>query len=197
MFGKISGRWHSFSAVLFACSVAGTSYAFGIFSEIFKDRLGFSQVDLSIIGSLGSTGLYTGVFCGLAIEVVGPKTVMLVGAALMATGNFYIWLAVQKLVAHSVPVIAIVNFFAQVGVACSSSTVTTVGIRIFPSEVRGRVAGIAKAYFGVSAAVLATIAAAFFQSESTDFILFTAIMLPLSQVIGAVNVSFYLLSSYV
>ena len=184
-----SGRWHAFSSVLFACSVAGTSYAFGIFSEIFKDRLGFSQVDLSIIGSLGSTGLYTGVFCGLGIQATGAKTIMLLGAALMAFGNFYIWLAVQKLVFHSVPIIAIVNFFAQVGVACSSTAVTTVGIRIFPSEVRGQVAGIAKAYFGVSAAVLATIAAAFFHSESTDFRLFVAIMLPLTQIVGAVNVS--------
>lgn len=189
MFDGCSGRWHAFAAVLFACSVAGTSYAFGIFSEIFKDRLGFSQVDLSLIGSLGSTGLYTGVLCGLAIEATGPKTVMLVGALLMALGNLYIWLAVQKLVIHSVPVVAVVNFFAQVGVACSSSTVTTVGIRIFPSEVRGQVAGIAKAYFGVAAAVLATIAAAFFHTESTDFILFVAIMLPVSQVLGALNVS--------
>ena len=63
-----------YPTVLMAASVAGTSYAFGIFSEIFKNRLGFSQVNLSLIGSFGSTGLYTGVFCGLAIEATGPKT---------------------------------------------------------------------------------------------------------------------------
>ena len=75
------------------------------------------------------------------------------------------------------------------GVACSSSTVTTVGIRLFPSEVRGQVAGIAKAYFGIAAAILATIADGFFKAEATDFILFVAIMLPIVQVVGAVNVS--------
>lgn len=38
--------------------VSGTSYAFGIFSEILKDRLDFQQVDVALIGSFGSTGLY-------------------------------------------------------------------------------------------------------------------------------------------
>jgi hypothetical protein len=43
---------------IFAAMVSGTSYAFGIFSEILKDRLGFKQVDVALIGSFGSTGLY-------------------------------------------------------------------------------------------------------------------------------------------
>lgn len=30
----------------------------GIFSEILKDRLDFKQVDVALIGSFGSTGLY-------------------------------------------------------------------------------------------------------------------------------------------
>jgi hypothetical protein len=80
-------RWHIFSAVLLCASICGTSYAFGIFSEVFKDKLGFSQLELSIIGSCGSTGLYTGVFCGLGIERYGPRAVLLTGAALIFFGR--------------------------------------------------------------------------------------------------------------
>lgn len=185
----LKSRWHIFSSILMAVSISGTSYAFGIFSEVFKDKLGFSQLELSVIGSCGSTGLYTGVFCGLGIERYGPRAVLFTGAALIFCGNMYMWFAAQKLVAHSVPVLALVNFVAQLGVACSSATATTVSIRSFPSQVRGRVAGLAKAYFGISAAVLASVAAGFFPSASVHFILFVAILIPSFLVIGAVNVN--------
>ena len=36
----------------------------GIFSEILKDRLDFKQVDVALIGSFGSTGLYMVRDCG-------------------------------------------------------------------------------------------------------------------------------------
>lgn len=183
----LKSRWHVFSSILMAVSISGTSYAFGMFSEVFKDKLGFSQLELSVIGSCGSTGLYTGVFCGLGIERYGPRVVLFVGAWLIFSGNMYMWLAAQKLVEHSVPVLAIVNFFAQLGVACSSATTTTVSIRSFPSTVRGRVAGLAKAYFGISAAVLAAVANGFFLSASVHFILFVALLIPSFLVVGALN----------
>jgi hypothetical protein len=61
--------------------------------------------------------------------------------------------------------------------------------RSFPSEVRGRIAGLAKAYFGISAAVLASIAGGFFPSASVHFILFVAIVLPSFLIVGALNVN--------
>ena len=64
----LKSRWHVFSASLLAVVISGTSYAFGIFSEVFKDKLGFSQLELSIIGSFGSTGLYTGLY---SLNLVG------------------------------------------------------------------------------------------------------------------------------
>lgn len=60
----------------------------------------------------------------------------------MFLGNFYMWLAVQRQVPHTLPVLCVANYIAQLGVACSSSSVTTVGIRLFPSSVTGQVAGI-------------------------------------------------------
>jgi hypothetical protein len=79
-----------------------------------------------------------GVFCGIAIEYTGPKVLILLGGACMFSGNFYMWLAVQKLAPHSLPALCLANYIAQLGVACSSSSVTTVGIRLFPSSVTGQ-----------------------------------------------------------
>ena len=77
-------------------------------------------------------------FCGIAIEYTGPVLLLLSGGCFMFFGNFYMWLAVQRQVPHSLPVLCIVNYIAQLGVACSSSTVTTVGIRLFPTSVTGQ-----------------------------------------------------------
>jgi hypothetical protein len=125
----IKSRWHSLAAVLLAASISGkcyshdnskittrtgTPYAFGIFSQIFKVELGFSQIDLAIVGSSGSTGLYTGVLCGLSVENYGPKWTLRMGALLVMVGNLFIWLAVQKLVWHSVFVISVAYLIAQV-----------------------------------------------------------------------------------
>ena len=143
--------------------------------------------------------ILVGVFCGLALEKYGPKVILFVGAGLIFSGNMYMWFAAQKIVPHSVPVLAIVNFCAQVGIACTSATALVVSVRSFPSEVRGRVAGLAKAYFGVAAAVLASIAAGFFPSASEHFILFVAILLPTFVVFAALNVNvwqIYFITSY-
>mmetsp|Transcript_12941 Transcript_12941/g.28766 ORF Transcript_12941/g.28766 Transcript_12941/m.28766 type:complete len:91 (-) Transcript_12941:533-805(-) len=83
-------RWHSFSAALLAGSVAGTSNAFGIFSEVFKQRLGYSQADLSVVSSCGSTGLYTQVITGSLIERYGPQFVLVLGSFLIMANNKYI-----------------------------------------------------------------------------------------------------------
>ena len=79
-----------------------------------------------------------GVFCGIAIEYTGPRLLILLGGLCMFGGNFFMWLAVRKQAPHSLPLLCVANYIAQLGVACSSSSVTTVGIRLFPSSVTGQ-----------------------------------------------------------
>lgn len=107
-------RWHTFACVLLAASCAGTSYAFGIFSQVLRSKLSLSQADLSIISSCGSSGLYTQVITGLIMERFGPHTVLYIGTCLIFAGNMWIWLAVQKQLPHSVPVLSVIWFFSQV-----------------------------------------------------------------------------------
>lgn len=112
---RLKSRFHVLSFVLLAASVVGTPYAFGIFSMIFRQNLDYSQLDLSIVSSCGSTGLYTGVLVGLAIERYGPVIVLRVGAMFIFLGNMYVWLAVHKDVWYGVGPVAVAYTFAQMG----------------------------------------------------------------------------------
>jgi hypothetical protein len=112
---QLRSRFHVLSFVLLAACVVGTPYAFGIFSIIFRHELGYNQFDLSIVSSCGSTGLYTGVIVGLAIERYGPVKVLKCGALLIFLGNIYVWLAVQKVVWHGVGPVASAYVVAQMG----------------------------------------------------------------------------------
>jgi hypothetical protein len=194
LFDSLSFCLHPFS-LLSLCSPRllshlslGTPYAFGIFSEIFKKELQFRQLDLSVIASCGSTGLYTGVFSGMALEQIGPRNLLVIGGIAVLSGNLYIWFAVQKMIWATVPAISLAYFLAQIGISCTTMTATALSIGIFPSEVTGQVAGLSKAYFGISSAVLATISAGFFESTSTDFILFVALFIPFVLFSAAMNV---------
>lgn len=124
----------------------------------------------------------------MSLERIGPRNLLLVGGFLVLFANFYIWLAVQSIVWGTVSTISLAYFLAQVGIACTTMTATSLSIQIFPSEVTGQVAGLSKAYFGVSSAVLATISGGFFNSSSKDFILFVTLFIPLVQFSAARNV---------
>ena len=189
----LRNRWQALAAVLFAASSAGTSYAFGLYSNVFKDDLGYSQFQLSIIGSAGATGLYMSVFCGLLLSYTGPAPVLLIGASFIFGGNIYMWAGVKGLVPSSLIWMAMANCCAQIGVACASVTVLTVAVRVFPSEVRGRVAGLGKAYFGISAGVLATIYATCFTPNTMGFLLFVSIVVPIVLTYAAFNVRIFIL----
>ena len=112
---ELKSRFHVLSFVLLAASVVGTPYAFGIFSLIFRHNLGYNQLDLSIVSSCGSTGLYTGVICGLGIERYGPVRILQCGACLIFLGNIYVWLAVQKVVWYGVGPVSCAYIIAQMG----------------------------------------------------------------------------------
>lgn len=161
MTSPLKSRFHSLSFVLLAACVVGTPYAFGIFSLIFRHELGYNQLDLSIVSSCGSTGLYTGVINGLAIERFGPAKVLKCGAVLIFVGNMYVWMAVKQLVWHGVGPVASAYFIAQMGecslistihytqrqivfviilgTAAATNVALVVAIRNFPASVTGQV----------------------------------------------------------
>jgi hypothetical protein len=85
------------TGVIYVCT--GTSYAFGVYSEDLRTKLGFRQVrwnpsgsrissplirltctssaaELAVIASVGGTGLYLSVVSGVLVNQLGPRAVV-------------------------------------------------------------------------------------------------------------------------
>ena len=88
-------RWQSFAGVCLYVSVVGTTYAFGVYSDLLQSKLGFSQNGLDVIASVGNTGLYLSLLGGVLLERFGLHAVVYLGGFLIFIGFLYIWLAVE------------------------------------------------------------------------------------------------------
>ena len=85
--GVIFSRWQSFTGILFYVSVVGTTYAFGVYSNLLKENLGFSQDDIDIVASVGNTGLYLSLIAGLILESYGLRVLICLGGFLIFAGE--------------------------------------------------------------------------------------------------------------
>ena len=179
-------RWQSFSGVCFYVSVVGTTYAFGVYSDLLKNNLGFSQNGIDVIASVGNTGLYLSLLGGILLDRFGLHMVVYLGGFLIFAGFFYIWLAIEGYVPADIFSVSVFFLLSQFGVCCHISSAVTCAVRLFPKEVRGSAVGLAKGYFGLSSAVLSDFSGGYFSNSKEYFILFIAISIPL---IGCVGVS--------
>jgi MFS family permease len=178
-------RWQSFSGICMYVSVAGTTYAFGVYSGLLKSNLGFSQSGIEIIASVGNTGLYLSLVGGILLDRFGLHFVVYLGGFLIFIGFFYIWLAVEGYMPADIISISVFFFLSQFGVCCHISSAVTSAVKLFPSEARGSVVGLAKGYFGMSSAVLSDFSGGYFSNAKAYFILFIAIAIPCIGVAGS------------
>ena len=178
-------RWQSFAGVCLYVSMAGTTYAFGVYSELLRTNLGFSQGGLDVVASVGNTGLYLSIIGGLILERYGLQFVVYFGGLLIFVGFFYIWLAVEGYVPADIASVSIFFFISQFGVCCHVSSAVTASVRLFPPESRGSAVGLVKGYFGLSSAVLSDFAGGYFHNAKAYFILFIAIAIPTVGIIGS------------
>lgn len=178
-------RWQSMASVCMYVSIVGTTYAYGVYSELLKTNLGFSQNGLDIIASVGNTGLYLSLIAGLLLENFGLKFVVMGGGFLIFIGFLYIYLAVKGVIAANIVSVSIFFFLSQFGVCCHVSSAITYCIRLFPFHKRGAAVGLGKGYFGLSSAVLGDVAGGYFYKYTSSFILFIAIIIPIFSIVGS------------
>ncbi len=175
---KLFSRWQSFCGVCLYVSVAGTTYAFAIYSVLLKENLGYSQSSLDLIASIGTTGLYLSLIAGFAIEKIGFRAVVLWGGLFIFVGFMYIWLAILQKVPSNIGAISFFYFLSQAGVCCHITSAVTVAVKLFPPESRGAAIGLTKGYFGLSTAVLGDLAGGYFEKIPSLFLLFIALFIP-------------------
>ena len=64
------------------------------------------------------------------------------------------------------------------GISCVSQIITSASVMAMPADLTAKVISIAKAYYGLSGALLACVASAFFDNDEQAYILFVAISVP-------------------
>mmetsp|Transcript_21725 Transcript_21725/g.31521 ORF Transcript_21725/g.31521 Transcript_21725/m.31521 type:complete len:559 (-) Transcript_21725:350-2026(-) len=171
-------RWASLGASFFLASCGGTGYAFGVYSQALQSSLGYNQKQIDLIGSIGQCGMYAGVIVGLYMAAVGPRRTLLTGAILVFVGFQYIYNAAINAISSTMISVSIMFFLAQLGSSCFRTTTVAVSIRNFPLRDRGKAAGLAKAYFGVSSAVLAELYYGFYEPDGIGFLRFLSYLIP-------------------
>jgi len=182
-------RWAALGSCLFVASVALVAYAFGAFSEGLQQDLGYDQQSLDIIESMGETGLFLEVICGIFMDYHGPRFTFFVSIVLIFSGYHYIYLAATHAIASTVASVGLMFLLASLGASSIGCVSVAVGIRNFPAEDRGKVAGLVKAYLGLSSAVIAQLYSDFFDRESADFFGFLSIYIPIMLLIAVVQIN--------
>lgn len=148
-------------------------------------NLGFSQVEIELIASVGNTGVYLSLLVGFALEYFGLQTVVFAGSMFIFVGYLYLYLAVTGVVYSNLAIVSLLYFLSQLGVCCHISSAVTFCIQLFPSKARGKAVGLGKGYYALSAAVLGDLTSTFFENSTEELLLFIAIFVPLIGIFGS------------
>jgi len=177
-------RWTVLASCSLASSVAATAYAFGAFSRDFQAALGYDQLSMDLVQSIGETGLFLEVFCGLFLEFTGPRPTIIMGLLLNFVGFLYLYFAAAHLIRSTLVSVSAMYFLSQFGTSFVTAVTTSVSIRNFPDSDRGKVAGLVKAQFGLSSAILTQLYFDFYSSDVVSFLRFLAIYIAFALIIA-------------
>lgn len=166
------------AAAVWVQIASGNTFTFPLYSHSLKSVLGFNQRQLTIIGVANDIGENLSLLPGLACNKFPPWLLLLFGSLASFLGYGLFFLAVSQTL-HSPPYLLL--WFGLVVAANSSAWLTTAvlvtNMRNFPAS-RGSVAGILKGYGGLSAAVFTEIYSIVLHNNSSNFLLFLAVGIP-------------------
>mmetsp|Transcript_14470 Transcript_14470/g.21759 ORF Transcript_14470/g.21759 Transcript_14470/m.21759 type:complete len:593 (-) Transcript_14470:45-1823(-) len=185
----MSERWSILTSCLFVAGVTGLATSFGLFSKVLQDKLNYSASEIALIGSFGNLGSYSGIFTGYIVNTYGPRIAIQSAAILIFIGLFCMWLSVDDAMPTSVGVLCLFIFIALVGGSLISQGTLSCSLNSFPSESRGRIASLAKAYYGIAGALLSAVAATIYDDRDTGFVLFASIFISMCALCASVFIN--------
>lgn len=98
---------------------------------------------------------------------------------IVSLGFLYIYCSITEILPANMLSICVLFFLAQFGVCCHISSAVTCSVQLIPRHLRGTAVGLIKGYFAISSAVLGDVAMGYFSNNSSQFILFVAVAIPL------------------
>ncbi|KAI8804370.1 major facilitator superfamily domain-containing protein [Cladochytrium replicatum] len=166
----VSWQPHLVAIVALAClsmTTAGTVYMFSLYGPELARHLHLSAVQTSIVITCGTYGLYlSGPAIGWAIDgrmcENGPRPVLLSASAALFFGYLSVALAYSSNATS--PVFWLSASYFVVGFGCCAASQGSMAwvVKNVGEEARGVAVGVAASFFGISAALHAQIARAFF-----------------------------------
>jgi OFA family oxalate/formate antiporter-like MFS transporter len=151
---EFSRRWIALAAAVAAAMCAGIGYAWSVFQRPLAAEAGWSTADIALsFTALLGAGAIASIIAGKAQQYVKPRTVILIGGALIGLGLVCLGFV------HSLAGVYAFSFLAGLGMGSvyPGGTMTNV-IRFFPDR-RGMASGILTAGYGVGGVVCAPLAA--------------------------------------
>ena len=182
-------KWKALASAFLMEATAGTSYAFGLYSEELKKHLGFTQSQIEFVGTAGNIGLWTAVEGGVLYDSNGPFTTILVGLVFNLIGYLLLYGGSISTgsVLSSPAMMAVAMAIGSHGSAYISTTAVSTNVRNFGPD-KGKALGLLKAFLGLSASMLASVYSLVFRPHVDQFLLFQALLIPglliLSLIIG-------------
>ena len=137
---------------------AGLTYSFGAYSENLRTAFGGSERTVALLGTVKDAGAYFGLPGGAVFDAFGPAVTLLVGAVahtLGFLGVYGVLVGKSPFVssgAPSLPYAAFVIFASSNGNSLFDTAALLACMRYFPED-KAAVAGVLKAYLGLSSAV--------------------------------------------
>ncbi|GMI81178.1 hypothetical protein like AT1G80530 [Hibiscus trionum] len=171
--------WLGLGAAVWVQIASGNAYNFPLYSHSLKSVLGFSQLQLTMLGVANDIGENVGLLPGIACNKFPPWIVLSIGSFACFLGYGVLWLAVSRTVLN-LPywLLWLALCVATNSSAWLNTAVLVTNMRNFPVS-RGTVAGILKGYAGLSAAVFTEIYSTILRKSSPNLLMFLSFGVPI------------------
>ena len=157
-------------------SVAGSSYALSVYGPQLKSLLNLTQSDLGVIGSFGNLGSYSVLEAGFLFDAYGPAVTGIAGSVLSLLGYLGMWAAATGRLPGTAAMISAGAFTWSHGSAFLDVCAVSASVRNFPHD-RGRVLGLTKSLYGISASLLVLCYTSLYKPDVTTFLAFLAVLI--------------------
>ncbi|KAF2069354.1 hypothetical protein CYY_009325 [Polysphondylium violaceum] len=168
--------------------ISGTLYGFSLISHEIKEKLDYSQSDISEAISIGDIGIYLGASGGYFYDRLGPFYTCLLAAVLYTIGYMGCWGVVSKRLSTQSPLL-LAFFLFLVGQASHATFTAAIvsNVHNFSLKHRAKLSGLLVGCFALSSGIFGIIYKSTFKKSKNveGYLMFLAILLTSVTLIGS------------
>jgi len=141
---------------------AGSLYGYSSFSPTLKNQLDWKQTETTLVGTIGTIGIYTAAPMGFINDKFGARVTSVLATIFAGGGYFLSYMGAVGWIPEISEMFMI--YFYAIGVGSYGVAVLTLGTNIknYPPSQRGIILGLLAAPFGLSSAMYTLIYNTFF-----------------------------------